>query len=106
MLSYAVPLSKYPKGYHAAPGQPLPFMFLAAKKNTVNFYHMGLYADPVLHQWFVKEYIRQAGKKPDMGKSCIRFKDPEKIPFALIATLVSKIKPEAWIRIYEKNLSK
>lgn len=103
MLGYVVPHSIYPDGYHCDPKLPLPFMNLASQKNFIALYHMGIYADPGLLKWFTTEYAKQCKTKLDMGKSCIRFKKPEDIPFKLIGELVSKITPEDWIKFYEKN---
>jgi hypothetical protein len=106
MLGYVVPHSLYPAGYHCDPKQPLPFMGLASQKNSISFYHMGLYADQALLDWFVGEYPKYCKTKLDMGKSCIRFKKEENIPFPLLAELVRKMKPEDWIRLYEANLKR
>ncbi len=106
MLGYVVPHSLYPAGYHCDPKQPLPFMGLASQKNSISFYHMGLYADHALLDWFVGEYPKYCKTKLDMGKSCIRFKKEENIPFPLLAELVRKMKPEDWIRLYEANLKR
>jgi uncharacterized protein YdhG (YjbR/CyaY superfamily) len=106
MMGYAVPHSLYPKGYHCDPKQPLPFMGIASQKNFIAVYHMGIYADKKLLDWFTKEYAKHSKTKPDMGKSCIRFKKPDQIPFALIGKLASKMTPKDWIEMYEKNLSR
>lgn len=106
MLGYVVPHSVYPAGYHCNPKQPLPFMCIASQKNFIAFYHMGIYADKKLLDWFVSEYSKQSKTKLDMGKSCIRFKKPEQIPFKLIGELVRKMSAKEWIEIYEKNLKK
>ena len=103
MITYSVPLSTYPKGYHANPGKPLPFLSLAAQKNYVALYHLGLYADKDTLAWFTKAYAAQTGKKPDMGKSCIRLKKNAAIPFDVITALVSKITVPDYIRIYESS---
>jgi hypothetical protein len=66
---------------------------------------MGIYADKSLHDWFKSEYPKYSKVKPDMGKSCIRFKKPDQIPFALIGELVKKITPESWIKTYESGLT-
>lgn len=104
MIGYVVPHSLYPAGYHCDPKLPLPFMNFASQKNFIAFYHMGLYANPSLLEWFVSEYAKVSKTKLDMGKSCVRFKKPDQIPFGLIGELVSKISPEQWIALYEKNL--
>ncbi|MGZ5197429.1 MAG: DUF1801 domain-containing protein [Kaistella sp.] len=104
MVGFAVPHSKYPNGYHCDPKQPLPFLGIASQKNFIAVYHMGIYADPKLLNWFVKEFPKHSEKKLDMGKSCIRFKKPDQIPFKLIGELASKMTPDQWIDLYEKNL--
>lgn len=106
MIGYSVPHSIYPKGYHCKPTDPLPFMGMASQKNSINFYHMGIYANKELYDWFVAEYPRYSTRKLDMGKSCIRFKKFEEIPFDLIGELVTKISVEDWIATYESAFLK
>jgi hypothetical protein len=106
MLGYVVPHSIYPKGYHCDSKLPLPFMGLASQKNNISFYHMGIYADKKLLDWFVSEYPKHVKSKLDMGKSCIRFKKMNEIPFALIGELASKLTPERWIELYESSFTK
>jgi uncharacterized protein YdhG (YjbR/CyaY superfamily) len=106
MIGYVVPFSLYPNGYHCSPELPLPFMNIASQKNFIAIYHMGIYGDAKLLKWFTEEYAKQSKTKLDMGKSCIRFKKPEQIPFKLIGELSSKISPKKWIEIYESHLKK
>lgn len=106
MLGYVVPHSKYPNGYHCDTSKPLPFINLASQKNSINLYHMGLYSDPILMQWFKNEYPNYCSNKLDMGKSCIRFKNIHKIPVELIGRLVSKMSAAQWINLYEKTIKK
>lgn len=106
MIGYVVPLSRYPQGYHAKKGEPLPFLSLASQKNHIALYHMGLYGNPVLEKWFTKEYNKQVPTKLDMGKSCIRFKNPDHIPYDLIAELCQKMSVDEFIRSYEESLKK
>lgn len=106
MLCYNVPFSIYPNGYHCNPEMPLPFLSLASQKNFIALYHMGIYADPELLNWFVAEYPKHSKQKLDMGKSCIRFKKMEQIPYELIAELLGKITPEKWIEMYESAFRK
>lgn len=106
MLCYVVPHALYPDGYHCDPKTPLPFISLASQKNFIALYHMGLYGDPKLLKWFTDEYAKRVKGKLDMGKSCIRFKKPEQIPYDLLAELFSKIDPVQWIALYEKNLKR
>ena len=105
-LGYVVPHSIYPAGYHCKPIEPLPFAGLASQKNSINFYHMGIYSKPELYDWFVAEYPKHSKQKLDMGKSCIRFKKMEDIPYELIGELMTKMSMEEWISIYENNLKK
>lgn len=104
MIGYVVPHSKYPAGYHCNPKDPLPFMNIASQKNSINVYHMGVYANPKLLKWFQDAHAKASPKKLDMGKSCIRYKNPDDIPYKLIGELASKITPDEWIEQYEKNL--
>ncbi|HPE74835.1 MAG TPA: DUF1801 domain-containing protein [Draconibacterium sp.] len=104
MIGYVVPHSIYPEGYHCDTKLPLPFAAIASQKNFIAFYHMGIYANESLYNWFTAEFHKHSKSKPDMGKSCIRFKNPEKIPFDLIGELVQKISAKEWIEIYESNI--
>lgn len=106
MLGYVIPHSVYPDGYHCNPKLPLPFMNLASQKNFVAVYSMVLYAKPDLMEWFVSEYAKRCKYKLDMGKSCIRFKRMNDIPFDLIGELTSKVSVQEWIEIYESALKK
>jgi hypothetical protein len=106
MIGYVVPHSKYPQGYHCDPTLPLPFMNIASQKNFIAVYHMGIYAYPPLLKWFSSEYPKHVKNKLAMGKSCMRFKKPEQIPFDLIGELASKMTPDKWIQTYEKAFKK
>jgi len=101
MIGYVVPHSIYPDGYHCDPKIPLPFMNVASQKNFIAIYHMGMYAKKELLDWFVGEYPKHCKRKLDMGKSCIRFKKIEEIPYELIGELASKMSVKEWISIYE-----
>jgi len=100
MLGYVVPHSIYPNGYHVNPKLPLPFINLASQKNFIAIYHSGIYADKKIMDWFLKEYPKHSNRKLDMGKSCIRFKKMDDIPYDLIGKLASKMTPEEWIDTY------
>ncbi|MCF8296040.1 MAG: DUF1801 domain-containing protein [Saprospiraceae bacterium] len=103
MIGWVVPHSIYPAGYHTDPKQPLQFINLASQKNHIAVYHMGVYANPELLKWFTEEYPKHCKRKLDMGKSCIRFKKIEEIPYELIGELVTKVSLDEWVGIYEKN---
>lgn len=106
MIGYVIPHTLYPAGYHCDPKLPLPFMSIASQKNFVALYHMGIYAKPELLEWFVGEYPKYCKRKLDMGKSCIRFKKMEEIPYDLIGELTQKMTTNEWISIYEKNIKR
>ncbi len=105
MIGYVVPLSVYPDGYHCKKDTPLPFMNIANQKNFIAVYHMGIYANPELMKWFTSEYPKHCKRKLDMGKSCIRFKKMDDIPFELINELTTKMSAQAWIDLYESKLA-
>lgn len=100
-LGYVIPHKLYPAGYHCKPSEPLPFAGIASQKDSINFYHMGIYAEPKLLKWFVTEYPKHSKQKLDMGKSCIRFKKMDEIPYKLIGELMKKISVKDWIEKYE-----
>jgi len=106
MIGYVIPHSVYPSGYHVKPELPLPFVHIASQKNFVALYHMGLYANPEILQWFIDEYPKHSKRKLDMGKSCIRFKNMDDIPYELIGELCSKMTAQDWISLYEKIIKK
>lgn len=101
MISYVVPHELYLPGYHVNPEDPLAFMSIASQKSHIALYHSGIYMDQDLHDWFVAEYPKYVSTKLNMGKSCIRFKNPQIIPFELISKLVSKLSVKAYIDLYE-----
>lgn len=106
MIGYVVPHSKYPDGYHADPKMPLPFANIANQKGFIALYHMGIYSNPELNKWFTEEYAKRCKYKLDMGKSCIRFKKLDDIPYDLIAELMQKVTMEEWIEVYERAWKK
>lgn len=106
MIGYVVPKTRYPAGYHCNTELPLPFVSIASQKNFIALYHMGIYAAPELLQWFQSEYPKHCKYKLDMGKSCIRFKKIDDIPYALIGELMQKMTPQNWIDRYEAAFKK
>lgn len=105
-LGYVVPHTLYPAGYHCKPIEPLPFAGIASQKGSINLYHMGIYLDPKLLKWFITEYPKHSKQKLDMGKSCIRFKKMDDIPYKLIGELMKKMAVKEWINMYESKLKK
>ncbi|WP_374658478.1 DUF1801 domain-containing protein [Inhella sp.] len=106
MIGYVVPHRLYPAGYHCDPKLPLPFMALASQKNSINLYHMGLYADPAILAWFQTEHAKASSKKLDMGKSCVRYKKPEDMPLKLLGELAGKMSVKDWVARYEAGLKR
>ena len=106
MIGYVVPHELFPAGYHCDPKLPLPFVNIASQKNFIAMYHMGIYSSPELLKWFTAEYAKQSPSKLDMGKSCIRFKKPEHIPYKLIGELMKKMPVKDWINSYQKILNR
>lgn len=103
MITYVVPLSLYPAGYHAKKGMPLPYISIASQKNTINVYHLGIYADEKLLSWYVLSYQKMFNRKPDMGKSCLRFKVIDDKQLQLIAQLAKKMSVQEYIELVENN---
>lgn len=103
-IGYVVPHSRYPAGYHCEPSLPLPFLNIGSQKNFIALYHLGIYSDPDLLEWFTTEYKKVSKHKLDMGKSCVRFKYMDDIPFELIGELIRKITVDQWVNTYEKAM--
>jgi len=104
MVGYVVPKRIYPQGYRPSKGEPLPFLSFASQKNHIAIYHMAMYMDKDLLKWFEKEYSVRVDTKLDMGKSCIRFKNMEKIPYELLEELFKKISVMDFVKLYEDVL--
>lgn len=106
MISYVIPHSIYPDGYHCNPVDPLPFMSIASQKNFISLYHMGIYSFPPILDWFREEYPKYVSTKLDMGKSCIRFKNINTIPYSLIGELCTKITVTDFIKVYDDTIQR
>jgi len=104
MPSWVVPHRLYPEGYHCTPEDPLPFLSIASQKSHIGLYHMGLYADPELMSWWREAWPHHMSTKLDMGKSCVRFKKPEAIPYELIGELCTRMTTDDWIAVYEARV--
>ena len=102
MISYEIPLEDYPDTYNK---QPLTYAALAAQKNHYAVYLTGVYQDPVQETTF-REAFAKAGKKLDMGKSCVRFRKLDDIPLDAIGTAVASVNPREFIARYEANRGK
>ena len=102
MPGAVIPHSLYEGGYHCSPELPVPFASIASQKNFVALYNSAVYAIPELYDWWVAEYPKHAKRKLDMGKSCIRFKSINNIPYDLIAELCQKVSPQDYLEIYKK----
>ena len=102
MLAFVVPHTLYPRGYHCAPDEPLPFINVASQKHYVSLYHMGLYDEKLL-TWLKREWPKHTEAKLDLGKCCLRFKKVDEIPYALIGELAKRMTPRQSIKAYEAS---
>jgi hypothetical protein len=96
MIGYTVPLSRFPNTYN---GAPLMYAALGAQKNYTSVYLMGVYADPDTRAWFEEAY-RKAGKKLDMGQSCVRFKTLDDVPLDVIGDAIARTPVDEFIARY------
>jgi hypothetical protein len=104
MIGYVVPHRVYPPGYHCDPKLPLPFAALAAQKNHLSLYLMCLYGDRDEQERF-REAWAAAGKKLDMGKSCIRFRKAEDLVLPVIAEAIRRFPATKYVKQYEASLA-
>ena len=105
MISYAVPLSLYPPGYHCGKDVPLPYACLASQKNYLSLYLCNIYGDKGTEKWFRTEF-KVRGKKLDMGKSCVRFKKVEDLPLDVIGKAIARTPVRDFIALYEKAIKR
>ena len=98
MISYEIPLERYPDTYN---GQPLCYVGLAAQKNAYSIYLMAVYQDPKKAAALEKGFAR-AGKKLDMGKSCVRFKQPDDLALDAVANAIASTPVDAYLDAYRK----
>jgi hypothetical protein len=97
MISYVIPLKRYPETYN---GQPLAVIALAAQKQYMSIYLMGIYGSPQLRADFETAYAK-SGKRLDAGKSCVRFKQLDDLALDAVATAVSRVSVEDLIAMTE-----
>jgi hypothetical protein len=102
MISYQVPLERFPDTYN---GQPLCYAALAAQKNFNTLYLMSAYGDPTRRRQLADAF-KKAGRKLDMGKSCVHFQNANDLPLADIGKLIASIPAEKWISVYEASRKK
>ena len=102
MINYGVPLSRFP---NTGNGQPLCYAALAAQKNYCSLYLMSVYGDKK-QEARLRDGFKAAGKKLDMGKSCVRFKTPDDLPLDVVGELIAAVPAEQWIEIYERSRRK
>lgn len=101
MISYFVPHSIYPPGYHCDPRQPLPYACLASQKNYMSLYMMTVYGHAGEDTWF-RDAWEKTGKKLDMGKSCIRFKTLDDLPLEIVGQAIGRVSLKKYIAHYER----
>ncbi len=99
MISYVVPLERYPITYNR---QPLALAALASQKNYISLYLMNIYSDSASESWFVQRWTA-SGKKLNKGKSCIRFRRLEDVPLDVVGEAISRTSLEEFIETYERS---
>ena len=102
MISYEVPLTRYPETYNK---QPLMYMALAAQKNNYALYTTNVSGDKALLDKLVAAY-KASGQKLDMGKGCLRFKSLDELPLDVIGDIVAHTSVEQRVRAYEASRAK
>jgi hypothetical protein len=99
MIGYYIPLADYPDTYN---GEPLSVAALASQKRYLSLYLNGVYADESETEQFRQEWAA-AGKKLDMGKSCVRFKKIDDLPLDVVARTIARTSPDDYIAVYERS---
>jgi hypothetical protein len=105
MIGYVVPHSIYPAGYHCDPTKPLTYAMLGSQKNHMAIYLCNVYGHKETETWFRKAF-QAAGKKLDMGKSCVRFKKLEQLPLDVIGQVIARTPVDKYIACVEQVLNR
>jgi hypothetical protein len=98
MPCYEVPLARHPDTYN---GQPLGYVAFAAQKNGYSLYLMGVHGDPA-REARLRAGFDRIGRKPDMGKSCVRFRKLEHLPLEEIGELIASMPVEELVTLHER----
>ena len=101
MITYAVPLSVFPKTYNK---KPLMYAALASQKRHMALYLTNVYGDGSLEVWFRERYLA-TGKRMDMGKSCVRFRKLDDLPLDLVGETIAKTPLDEFLEIYRASRS-
>lgn len=99
MIGYVIPLERYPVTYN---GQALQYAALASQKNYMSLYLMNVYSDEAVEHWFVERY-KDSGKRLDMGKACVRFKNLQDLPIDLVGESIALTPVDRFIERYEMS---
>ena len=99
MISYEIPLDRYPDTYN---NQPLSYLGLAAQRNYNALYLMPVYQDEKLEEWLSEEF-EKANKKMDMGRSCLKFQTVDDLPIEAITKIIAHQTPDEFIESYEEK---
>lgn len=102
MISYEIPLEIFPDTYN---NQPLMYAALASQKQYISLYMMGVYSNPDQLKRLQDAFIAM-DVKPNMGKSCIRFKDVNQIPLDTVGQLISEYSVEDYLDYYHRSREK
>lgn len=99
MVVWQIPLAEYPDTYNK---QPLQYVALAPRKNGNALYLVGCYMDAATDRKLRDAYAK-AGRKIDMGKSCLRFKSFDELPQKELGEIIASLPPKKYIALYEKS---
>lgn len=112
MLSYVIPHSIYPVGYHCDAKQPVPFAAIASQKNHISLYLMGLYVgcagtdETNDATWFREAWTASGKKQLDMGKACVRVKKIDDVPLDVVGEAIRRMPTQRYLALYKATLAK
>jgi hypothetical protein len=95
-IVYDIPLAANPDTYN---GEPLCYAGLGAQKNYYALHLISVYSDRA-EEKKLRDGYKKAGKKLDMGKSCVRFKRLEDLDLPTIARVIAGTTPAQHIQRY------
>jgi hypothetical protein len=105
VINWGIPLEEFPATHN---GQPLSYIALGAKKNFNSLYLMGThdsssgeYTPPFDERLLVKAF-KKAGKRLDMGKCCLHFKELDDLELTSVAEVIGMSTPKEYIAYYKR----
>jgi hypothetical protein len=105
VINWGIPLEEFSDTYN---GQPLCYIGLGAQKHYNSLYLMGAYDSSdgkytsPFSQKLLVDAFKKAGKRLDMGKCCLHFKELDDLELTSVATVIAMSTPVDYLAYYKR----